>query len=129
MEKYKIILIIIILTLSLIDLVLTYYYVKNYKEWQPNKPYKLIETNPLLTFLWDKLGLTIGMIIGSIIIFTLEFIIIRDAHWIFPVILLGLLIFTLFNHQHNITLLNKLIEQYPSGHLPENFGVVEGNNP
>lgn len=128
METFRIIMLVLILTLSIIDLSLTYYYVNKYKEWQPNKEYKQIELNPLLVFLWTKLGLILGMIIGSIIILTLNYIIVKDAHWIFPILILGLLLFAMYNHAHNIALLNKLIEQYPTGHLPESFGVVQGNN-
>ena len=91
MDKIRIYLTIVVLTLSFLDLFSTYLYVKSYKSWQPNKPFNLIENNPLLVFLWNKFGLTLGMIIGSVVILSLLFIICTDSHWIFPVILLIIL--------------------------------------
>ena len=128
MNNFQMIMIFIIFSLSIIDLTLTYIYVKEYKEWQPEKPYKLIEMNPLLRFLWENTNLLIGTLIGAVLILTLDYIIIRTAHWIFPILLLGLLIFAITNHYNNFGLLTKLISQYPSGHLPEEvFGKVIGN--
>ncbi len=126
---WRIIAVIVILTLGVIDLVATYYYVHTYKQWQPDKPYKLIEMNPLLVFLWNKMGLVIGMVVGAIVILTLQFIIAREAHWAIVIILGLFLLWAEYNHFTNIGLLTKLIEQYPSGHLPiETFGKVVGNN-
>lgn len=124
------ILLIVLITLSVVDLAMTWKYVSEYKKWQPNKPYKLIELNPLLRYLWEKFGLNIGMIIGGVLILALVTIVARDAHWSIAVLLLIVLIFTIFNHARNFTLLHKLIELYPSGYLPtEIFGIVEGSNP
>jgi len=119
----------ILLALSLTDLLLTFYYVKKYKEWQPNKDYNLIERNPLLTLLWRYFGLFFGHIIGGIMILGLIYFISRTAH-IYISIFLGLFIsLAIYNHFKNIRLLNKLIGKYPSGHLPEKtFGKVQGNN-
>ena len=121
--------VVIILTLSLIDLTLTYYYINKYKKWQPDKPYKMMERNPLLVFLWNKLGLNLGMFVGAVIILTLNYIICSEAHPIIIGILLLALCFVLFNHFKNIDLLINLIRKYPIGHLPEEvFGKVIGNN-
>lgn len=129
METYRLIALIVILSLSVLDLSLTHYYISKYRTWQPEKPFNMMERNPLLVFLWTKMNLIIGSLVGAVIILSLNFIIIKDAHWIFIPILFVVLIFALINHFNNITLLNKLIEQYPSGHLPENiFGKVIGNN-
>lgn len=129
MEKWRLIAVIALLTLSLIDIVCTYYYVHKYKEWQPDKPYNMIERNPLLVFLWNNLGLLFGTIVGAIIIWTLIFIIVKTAHPIIIGILAFSLSYALFNHSKNINLLIKLIEKYPTGHLPEKiFGKVTGNN-
>lgn len=126
---WRIIVIVSILFLGVIDLLLTLYYVSSYKKWQPNKPYNLIELNPLLTFLWGKFGLHIGMFIGGTIMLALQYIVAKDAHWIIVGLLLLFLVFAIYNHINNIGLLHKLIEKYPSGHLPaETFGKVEGNN-
>ena len=125
----RIIITIIIMTLCVTDLCLTYFYVYKYKQWQPNKPYKMIEMNPLLRFSWENFGLHIGMIIASVVILALNYIISRDAHWAIVTILLGFLTWAVFNHINNTTLLFKLIEQYPTGHLPEAiFGKVIGSN-
>lgn len=128
--NWRLYLLISIMVLCIIDLSLTFYYVHVYKQWQPNKPYKLIEMNPLLVFLWNKFGLYIGMFIGAVLILALNYIVGKDAHWIVGLILLLFLCFTMYNHYNNITLLHKLIAQYPTGYLPfEIFGFVEGNNP
>ena len=130
MIDWRFIALIVILTLGVIDLVLTYWYVHAYKQWQPNKPYKLIEKNPLLTFLWSKFGLQLGMIIGAVIILALQYIVTKEAHWGFVLLLFCVLVWVMFNHATNIGLLNQLIEKYPSGYLPEAiFGVVAGNQP
>lgn len=124
------ILIIVIMTLCVLDLVLTYHYVWKYKQWQPNKPYKLIELNPLLRFVWNKLGFHFGMFVAGVLIIGLNYFVARYAHWSVVFILLAFLIFAMYNHAHNTILLYKLIEQYPSGYLPvETFGYVPGNNP
>ena len=129
METYRLIIIIVVMGLCIADLLLTAFYVYRYKQWQPNKPYKLIELNPILVFLWNNLGFTMGMIVGSIILLTLNFIIAKNAYWMIPLVLIGFLVFTLFNHAKNISLLFQLIEKYPLGHLPEKiFGSVVGNN-
>lgn len=129
MIQWRLIAIIVLLTLSVIDLGLTYYYINKYKKWQSNKPYNMIELNPLLVVLWNNLGLLIGTILGGIVILTLIYIVAKTAHFVI-VILLGLfLLFALFNHYTNINLLHQLIEKYPLGHLPEQvFGKVVGNN-
>lgn len=130
MNNFRLIATIVILTLCVVDLGLTYYYVYKYKKWQPNKPYNLIERNPLLVLLWNKLGLHFGMIVGIVVIFALNYIVAREAHWLIVFILFGVLVFTMFNHSNNITLLHKLIAKYPTGYLPvETFGEVIGNNP
>ena len=129
METYKLIMLIIVMALCIADLVLTAYYVYKYKQWQPNKPYKLIELNPLLVFLWEKMGFWIGMFVGSVIIISLNFIVSKYAHWLVVLLLLGFLIFTIFNHIKNFTLLYQLKALYPSGYLPASiFGIVVGNN-
>ena len=128
-ENWRIYAIVIILALCVIDLVATYYYVYTYKKWQPNKPYRLIELNPLLRFLWNKFGLHIGMFIGGVIILSINYLVAKEAHWIIVLLLLGFLVFAMYNHFNNISLLHKLIDKYPSGSLPEEiFGKVIGNN-
>lgn len=120
---------IVIITLCALDLIFTFYYIYTYRQWQPNKPFNLMEKNPLLVFLWNTFGLFIGMFIGAVVILALNYIVATKAHWILVALLLGFLIFAMFNHAKNIQLLWKLIEAYPSGALPESiFGKVIGNN-
>lgn len=126
----RLIIVIIVMTLCVLDLALTYFYITKYKAWQPNKSYKLIELNPLLRFMWEKFGIHLGMFIAAVIILALNYIVSKEAHWIVVTLLLGLLVFAIFNHIKNIGLLFKLIEMYPAGHLdPKIFGIVQGNNP
>ena len=128
-ETWRIWAIVILMSLSIIDLGLTYYYVHQYKQWQPDKPYNLIENNPLLVFLWNIFGLTLGTIIGAVVIWSLIYIIARSAHPIVIGILFLLLCYAFLSHWININLINKLILKYPSGYLPkEVFGEVVGNN-
>lgn len=129
MEGWRLYITIAILILSSLDLILTLYYISVYKGWQPDKPYKLIELNPLLVFLWNNYGLYFGMFIGSVVILALNYFVSRHAHWIIVLIVLGIMIFAIINHFNNITLLSKLMEQYPTGYLPRDvFRYVEGNN-
>ena len=128
MEDWRFGLLLAIMILCVLDMALTYYYVIKYKQWQPDKPYKLMEKNPLLRFLWNTFGLHLGMAIGFVIIVALNYIVARYAHWSIVIILFLLLMYTMINHYKNITLLFNLIDQYPSGHLPEKvFGKVVGN--
>ena len=128
-ENWRFWIIILLLGLSVIDIAATYVYVSKYKTWQPDKPYKLIENNPLLVFLWNMFGLTLGTIIGAVIIWSLIYIIGKTAHPIVIGILILFLGFALFNHYKNLGLLDRLIEKFPTGHLPEKiFGKVIGNN-
>ena len=117
--NWRTIVIIILLGMSCIDLISTYVYVRNYKQWQPEKPYNVIENNPLLVFLWNIFGLILGTIIGSVIILSLIYIVAKSAHPIVVGILFLFLCYALFNHYTNISLLKNLIIKYPSGHLPK----------
>lgn len=129
MNNLRFLLLILTLSLAIIDLILTYIYVKRYKNWQPKKPYNLIEMNPLLVFLWNRLGLNLGMIVGSVIIMSIIYFIAVYTHIALVILLLVTQFFALWNHNKNIKLLDKLIKKYPDGKLPkETFGKVEGSN-
>ena len=129
-ETWRIWVIVILMSLSLIDLSATYHYVYKYKVWQPDKPFNLIENNPLLVFLWNTFGLHLGMFIGAVVILSLIFIVGKSAHPIVSLFLFLLIAYALHNHYTNINLIQALIEKYPSGYLPtEVFGKVVGNNP
>ena len=130
MNNWRLALVIVIMTLCVLDLAMTYAYVYKYKRWQPNKPYRMIERNPVLRILWEKFGLHLGMFIGAVLILALNYIVAKEAHWIVVGLLLGLLLYTMYNHFTNIGLLYNLVIQYPSGYLPEEtFGKVIGSNP
>jgi hypothetical protein len=129
LEFWRIILIPLMLSLSILDLCLTQIYISSYKKRQPKKPLGLIEMNPLLVLLMTHLGINAGMVIGGFIILGLVLLITSSAHLYVVIVILLLLLFAIFNHFKNIRLLHKLIEKYPEGHLPEKvFGQVEGNN-
>jgi len=129
MNDLRFLLFILALAWAIADLGLTYIYVKRYKNWQPNKSYNLIEMNPLLVFLWNTLGLNLGMIIGSVIMVSIIYFIAVYTHIALVILLLATQFFALLNHNKNINLLNKLIKKYPDGKLPkETFGKVEGSN-
>lgn len=120
----------IAITLSIIDLGLTEKYLRKYKKWQPNKPYKEIEKNVILLYAWKKWGFNKGMIFGGVTVFIINLLVILFTPMWVVVILIGVLSFTIWNHSKNLKLLKKLIKKYPSGHLPEKtFGKVAGNNP
>lgn len=114
-KNWRTIIIIILMTLSLIDLGATYYYVKKYKTWQPEKEYHLMEGNPLLVMLWDKLGFNIGMFVGSVIIFSLIYIVGKTAHPVVVLMLFLVLVYVMFNHYSNISLLKELIQKHSGG--------------
>lgn len=129
MNDLRFSLLILALSLAILDLFLTYIYVKRYKKWQPKKPYNLIEMNPLLVFLWNRLGLNLGTIIGSVIIISIIYFIAVYIHIALVILLLLTQLFALVNHNKNINLLDKLIKKYPDGKIPkETFGKVEGSN-
>ncbi len=130
MNNWRLYLIITLLILSFLDIILTHQYVYIYKKWQENKPYAMIEKNPLIVFFWNTFGLHLGTFIVAIIILSLVYIIGRYAHPVVGLLLIGALLFAMYNHFTNIPLLNQLIEKYPSGYLdPKVFGEVIGNNP
>jgi len=116
--NWRIIAIVILMTLSIIDLSCTYYYVSKYKTWQPEKSYNLIENNPVLVFLWNTFGLHLGTFIGAVVMLSLIYIVAKLAHPIVVGILFLFLTYALFNHYTNITLIKDLITKYPDGTIP-----------
>ena len=105
----------IIMALSILDMILTYFYIYTYHNWQNWQPYNLMELNPLLVFLWNNIGLNLGMIVGSLIIWSLIYYVVKKAHWIFSLILFIALSLGMINHYYNINELLNLIKQYPTG--------------
>lgn len=55
--------------LFIMDMLLTYRYVKAYKEMYPQSQWWLAEANPILKFLMKDFGLGWGMICGGTVIF------------------------------------------------------------
>lgn len=121
-NNWRIIAIVVLMTLSVIDLGATFFYVNSYHKWQPEKDFALMENNPLLVFLWNNLGLVLGHIVGSIIILTLIYLVARLAHPAVIIILGLFLIWAMYNHFLHITFLKDLIIKYPEGIIPESLG-------
>lgn len=120
---------ILIMLFSGFDLMLTSTYIATYKAWQPKKPYRLIEKNPLINLCLEKLGLRNGLLASLPIIFILNVFLLLILHWIILLVWLLIMFFVMYNHYKNFTLLGKLIDKYPNGHLPKDkFGEVIGNN-
>jgi len=119
---------IILPILSLGDLILTWLYIKKYKQWQPWKPTEKMEKNPLLRYLVDWLGIDIGMLIGSILILGVITYISLSSYWVIKLIVGIILILAIRNTLENNKLLDKLIKKYPDGKLPEDMKINEDKN-
>lgn len=105
----------IMVLLSFIDLSLTYFYIKTYSNWIPERLFSEMEQNPLLLFLWNTFGLELGMLFGALIIFSLIYLIGKKANLIIVITVIGVIVFAIFiNIQHIIMLLD-LIKLYPTG--------------
>jgi len=77
--------IILILAAFAFDMFLTFVYANMYKKVFPDKDFTVAEANPIIRFLWRKLGLVAGHIVSIFIIFwILAFIISKtseNCHW------------------------------------------------
>lgn len=96
--------------ISTMELLLTVFYVRKYKKWQPEKSYKQMESNPLLIFSWNSLGFVMGSIIGIlIIVIAISFVTIalRTFGFLVPIFLSVAFI----NNGRNLIKLNKLIKE------------------
>lgn len=116
-SKIRNIIFILLIIMSIVDLGLTYNYVSTYKNWQPDRPYSDMEANPLLLFLWNNCGLFLGQILGALIIWTLIFIIVKEAHWLVILSLIGVFIFGIIINLIHISQLHNLIKLYPTGYI------------
>jgi len=116
-NRTRVIIFAIFVFLFLLDMMSTFYYVSNYSEWQPEKPYNLMEKNPMLVFLWNLLGLPIGTIVGGAIILSLLYLIAFKSSggcgWVTIGGIVCLFIFAIINNIINTNLLIKLREIYP----------------
>ena len=102
-----------ILLLGFLDFSLTYYFVDTYKTWQPDRLFEDMEMNPILITLWNTFGLKLGMLIGMLILLPIQYFIAKKV-WIGLVILFGgFLLFIMYNHYINITLLHELMKLHP----------------
>lgn len=97
--------------LSVIDLTMTYFYIRQYKAWQPDKSFNKMESNWVLLFTWGKFGLNLGMVLGSIVILSLIFTWLTLTHWILWVITAIVLLAAIRNHIKNFIILNHLIKK------------------
>lgn len=62
---------IIILILSIIDLIATYFYISTFHTEFPKLNALNLEANPILRLAMGKLGILLGMIVGGIIVFAI----------------------------------------------------------
>lgn len=68
--------IIILITLSLLDLGATYLYLNSFHKKFPLLDYKTLEANPVFRLAMSHFGLTKGMLIGGIIVFAILLLIV-----------------------------------------------------
>ena len=102
---------IIILILSVIDLSLTYKYLKTFKDMFPEKDYTLLEANPIIKLCLKKFGFPTGMFISAPIIFILLFIaiVIISTEWHY--FAMGLFVMMIIYHFCNLNQLKALKKQ------------------
>jgi len=67
----------IVIGTFLLDMVLTYHYVKEFKQMYPKNDWTQAEANPIIRNCMKYLGLEKGMIVGSIIVLIILGIILR----------------------------------------------------
>jgi hypothetical protein len=101
--------------LSFIDLSLTYFYIKTYSNWIPERLFSEMEQNPLLLFLWNNFGLELGTLFGALIILSLIYLIGKKANLIVAIPVIGVLVFAIFINIQHIIMLFDLIKLYPTG--------------
>lgn len=76
----------------LLDMFMSYNYIKTYKNLYPKNDWTLAEANPILRFCLKSYGLEKGMVIGSIILFSFISILIVLLNENFRYLLLGMFI-------------------------------------
>lgn len=109
-RKYAIALLLI---LSVIDITLTFVYLNQYHNWQPDKAFNQMESNPLLLFLINILGLNFGLVIGSIIIWSLLVLIGKKGAWYVVVPVAFVLIFASIITLIHLNMLHELMDKFP----------------
>ena len=92
----------------LLDMVLTFHYVKIYKELYPKNDWTLAEANPILRSCLKKWGLVDGMVYGSIMIFFLLLFIITLLSENMRYFLLGFYVMTNIQHFVNWSAMKRL---------------------
>lgn len=112
-KKLRILLFGILIGLSIFDLSTTYIYLNNYHNWQPERQFNQMESNPLLLFLFNLFDLELGLLLGTIIIWSLMYIIAFKIKGYFGLVTIFLLTMALtlgiINNLIHINMLNKLI--------------------
>ena len=99
---------IVVIGLSIIDMILTHYYVYKYKKFYPQKPYSKMELNPLLYKCWSAFGLETGGVLASIIIVLIISGIVFIVSPLFNLIFIVIFTLANLNTIRNISLLRKL---------------------
>jgi hypothetical protein len=98
----------IIFVVFLLDMLLTYHYVKTYKELYPKNDWTLAEANPILRTFFKKFGLIDGLIYGTILLLSILFfiIIVINENWRY--FLLGFYVMTNIQHFVNWSAMKRL---------------------
>ena len=107
--------IITLLILSFIDLCFTYIYLAQYSAWQPDKTFNQMESNPLILFFINLLGLEFGLLFSAFIIWLLLYFIGTKADWYIIIPICLVLIFAIIINSIHLIELHKLIILYPNG--------------
>lgn len=101
----------IVLGIFLIDMLLTYRYVKAYKKMYPKSEWYLCEANPILKSSMKAYGLEDGMVIGGFILGMMLIIILTIISVEWQYFLFGLYSMVNIFHLVNWKALERLIEQ------------------
>lgn len=87
-----------VIVLFLLDMILSYLYIKGFRERHSNKDWSVVEANPILRTCIKNIGLEKGMLVGSIILLGILGIIFNYTTHRFKYFLAGL--YFMVNVQH-----------------------------
>lgn len=92
----------------IIDLVLTYHYLKFYRERFPKKDYLVIESNPLIRSMVGRYGLVDGIVFSGFIILVILIILIAYTNTNFKFFLGGVYYMMIVFHLTNFLALKRM---------------------
>ena len=104
------ILIILVFAVFLLDMLLTYHYIKTYKKMYPKSAWWLAEANPILKICMQKLGLGKGVVFGTMIIGFMLAISLKVLPGYYGIFLLGMYFSTNIHHFANWQAMKRLIK-------------------